>query len=213
MGGQQLLRYVRNDPGQAPVAYLAQAFVFRCFGYSLFAARLVSVASSILSCLAMALLGKLVGFKQWILPGVIFAIVPLQLRYAIEARPYELALLFSIIATMLILKSIGGFSPVSVCCYALVICLGSLTQPYFVFVPATHLLWAALTKGLWHPFTKRLGIAVAVMVFCYLPWYLATKSVLTSPDMKADIGLKTPLTVFKEMMGGGTSPRSLFSLA
>lgn len=202
-GLTQLLHYVANDPGQAPLAYLLQSGIIHCFGYSLYTARALSVLASILSCAGMAQLGRKIELKYWVLPPLIFALVPLQLRYALEARPYELALLLAIFATILALNVAEQHSFKWICCYTVVICLGVLTQPYFVFVPAAHVLWVCVILGFKHPSTIRFGIAFCVMLVFYLPWYIETKTVLMSPGIKSYIGLKTPLVVFRELVGGG----------
>src|SRR6185503_11065200 len=86
------------------------------FGYSVFAVRLPSVVFTVLTCVAVYILAWQANLRAPLLAAVLYAISPLTMRYAVEARPYAQA------------------------------ALGLFTQPYSIFVSVAHLLWVVLVK-------------------------------------------------------------------
>ena len=82
-----------------------------------------------------------------LLAAILYAVSPLTLRYALEARPYAQAACWSAFATVvflsLIRKPTSGKRPR----YAALVALGLFTQPYSIFVPVAHLIWCAYVLG------------------------------------------------------------------
>src|SRR5579872_4013023 len=82
---QELLRWVQVNAGASPLPYLLQRAVVSFLGYSSFAARLPAALCSIASCGVFAVLCfRFLDGGRWI--GVaMFLVLPLQLRYGLEA--------------------------------------------------------------------------------------------------------------------------------
>src|SRR5579872_3848184 len=101
---QELLRWVQVNAGASPLPYLLQRAVVSFLGYSSFAARLPAALCSIASCGVFAVLCfRFLDGGRWI--GVaMFLVLPLQLRYGLEARVYSQGLLFSLVSMWLFLK-------------------------------------------------------------------------------------------------------------
>lgn len=92
---------------------------------------------------------------------MVFALWPLQLRYALEARPYALGLAFTIWATEALLQERA------VLYWILVVCAG-FAQPYAVFIAGAHLLWTFFQK---RSSVKLPAIAIVLAMLTLLPWY------------------------------------------
>jgi hypothetical protein len=87
--GQGFLQQVRATPGGGPLGYILQHWTIAVLNYSAFSARFPSELCSVLSCITLiALAGRLGLRNRWILV-LLWMLLPLQLRYALEARPYS----------------------------------------------------------------------------------------------------------------------------
>src|SRR5450631_4368477 len=134
-----VLDYVPHVSGNVPLNYVIQYASVHLLGFSAFTGRLPSAISSVMACAGIFVLARELGLRRPLLATGIFALFPLQLRYALEARPYELALCLSIWATVAFLRvldrpesmSRGAF-------YGLSIAAGLFTFPYMMFVPLSH---------------------------------------------------------------------------
>src|SRR5579864_1699472 len=89
-----LLRWIPYNIGASPLGYLVQRPFVLAAGPSPFWARLPSAAFSVAGCVAMIGLCRALDLprKTWLFSLLLFAIVPSQFRYAVEARPYSQAL-------------------------------------------------------------------------------------------------------------------------
>ena len=96
----EALQWAARNPGGAPLPYLAQWASLQLLGYSPAAARLPAAASSILAALAFAALLRQLRVRNALLAFAMFLLLPLQLRYGFEARPYSQGLFFSILALL-----------------------------------------------------------------------------------------------------------------
>lgn len=96
------MAYIRVQAGAVPLGYLAQAAAIRIFGLSAFSGRLPSALSSLASCAGVYFLARRAAIRWPLLAAVAFAVCPLQLRYALEARGYALALALSVYSTLLL---------------------------------------------------------------------------------------------------------------
>jgi uncharacterized membrane protein len=139
---RSIIEYASTNPGGAPIWYLTQALATRALGFSAFSARFPAYIASVLSCCGVALLARRFGARSPALCVAVFAMFPLQLRYALEGRPYSEALCLSIWATVAFLRLIERRTVCNGLWYCVLVVLGLYTQPFSVFVAATHAIWA-----------------------------------------------------------------------
>jgi hypothetical protein len=142
-----LLRYVRANPGAVPLGYIVQGAALRMLGVSSFAGRLPSALSSLASCAGVYLLARRAALKWPLLAAVAFIACPLQLRYALEARGYALALALSIYSTLFffLIRENPSFVKFRLL-YAGCVIAGIYTQPYSVFVPFAHIFFTCFDR-------------------------------------------------------------------
>jgi hypothetical protein len=169
---RRLLGWIATIPGGAPLGFLSQRLCLSLFGAAPLVARLPSIAASLLACAGLLIVARQLRLKAGALALVLFALLPLQFRYACEGRPYCQALALSVAATaaFLGLRARPGLKMVAL--YALLLTAAVYTQPFAAFVGIAHLLWCrwSLDRSE-HP--KVLGHAVAanaVAAFAFLPW-------------------------------------------
>ena len=170
-----VLDYVPHVSGNVPLNYVVQFASVHLLGFSAFTGRLPSAIFSVVACAGVFVLAKKMGLRWPLLATAIFALFPLQLRYALEARPYELALCLSIWSTVAFLRVLERPGSVSrAALYALCIIAGLFTFPYMLFVPLAHLAWAGLvsyrTQRRQPLLASALALGIAGLIFA--PWYL-----------------------------------------
>src|SRR5690242_9204730 len=134
-----VLAYVPRVSGNVPLNYVIQFASVHLLGFSAFTGRLPSAISSVVACAGVFVLAKRMGLRRPLLAAGIFALCPLQLRYALEARPYELALCLSVWATVAFLRVLDRPESASRAgLYGLSVAAGLFTFPYILFVPLAH---------------------------------------------------------------------------
>src|SRR5258706_6838373 len=99
----EVIHFVPENPGGVPLGYLVQFAFVHVIGPSRLGARLPSAIFSVLGCWVLAGLAREAGVSRFA-TLLVFAILPIQLRYAVEARPYSQALFFSMLSTWLLLR-------------------------------------------------------------------------------------------------------------
>src|SRR5579862_2105840 len=166
-----LVSYLRTNPGATPLAYLVPGWIIKLLGYSAFTARASSAIFSVAACPAIFLLGRRMGLRAPLLAVAVFALCPLQFRYAMEARPYAMALCFSAWSTVVFLSLRDNPRSLRLTIlYALLTLLGTFTIAFTLFVPVTHLLWTGLRE------TRRLlavcVASIAISGSALAAWYL-----------------------------------------
>ncbi len=197
---------VAHNPGGVPLAYLAENLLVNATGQPLYMARAFSVVCAAGGLASLIWLVRLLGVTGvtggWRQAALIYALLPISLRYAVEARQYGPALALSIGATAslawLDARPVRGKASI----YALVLALGLYTQPYVGFVAAAHLLWA------WRRGCFRFALAgVAAAAVLFLPWYLYARGfwaqAVTEAGYQSSLNWKTPLLIMRELSGGG----------
>ena len=201
-----LLEYIPLNPGASPLGYIAQFFSVHIFGFSALSARLPSVIWSLLACWGVFLLARRMQLRRPMLAVAIFALFPLQLRYALEVRPYELALCLGIWATVAFLRV--AEKPESIprsAVYALTMAGALYTFPFTLFVALAHLLWALLCRR-WRVLLAA-GVAVAAAGLAFAPWYLhyasAWREAVVAGQLKDRIGLRAIPMILREIPGAG----------
>jgi uncharacterized membrane protein len=205
-----LINYVRMNPGAVPLGYLAQAAAIRTFGLSAFSGRLPSALSSLASCVGVYFLARRTVVR-WPLLGVLaFAICPVQLRYALEARGYALALALSICASLLFCLMLEPSRVISFqVLYGLCVLAGVYTQPFSLFVPMAHLAWLSLVAE--RVVRRRLLVSVSLIILLsgllFLPWYVYVSGAwmegITAYHFHGTITLRSIPRVLRELVGMG----------
>jgi uncharacterized membrane protein len=165
-----LLSYSRTTPGATPLAFLVPRWTIHLLGYSVFSARLSSALSSLAACVAIFILGRRLNLRAPLLAVMVFALCPLQFRYALEARPYSLALCLSAWSTV-VFFSLRDHprSSLRALLYGALAITGAFSVAFTLFVPAAHAIWAARNES-----RRLLAIcvgSVAAAGLALIPWY------------------------------------------
>ncbi len=149
---------------------------------------------------------------------MVYAVSPLTVRYALEARPYAQAACWAVFSTVAFLSLIRRPTLGKAAGYAALATAGLYTQPYSIFVPAAHLIWLVLTRSVKEQ-PKAVGLAgsaVAAASLAFLPWFLKThaawQGVLQSGVRFAVTG-KDLLVIPHELMGTGYAGAALTVIA
>lgn len=191
----ELLAWVRKNPGAAPLGYLAQWVVLEIAGFSHFAARLPSLLASAAAGAAMFTLARQAGVQRPQAAVAIFLLIPMQLHYAIEARPYSLSLLLGILATIFFLKD----RPFG---YGVALAAGLYTQPFVFLIAPAHVGWAWFhdRKKFW-----RMGAAAVTAGLLFAPWYVYARShwqeSIGESGFRFTLDWRVPLLLFREISG------------
>jgi 4-amino-4-deoxy-L-arabinose transferase-like glycosyltransferase len=205
-----VLDYVPHVSGNVPLNYVIQFASVHLLGFSAFTGRLPSAICSVMACAGVFVLAKRMGLRWPLLATAIFALFPLQLRYALEARPYELALYLSIWATVAFLRVLdrpGSMSRAAL--YGLCIDAGLFTFPYILFVPLAHFAWAGLvslrTRNRQPLMAVALALGIAGLIFA--PWYLHSaaswRTAVAIGQLKGTIGLRAVPMILRELIAAG----------
>jgi hypothetical protein len=192
-----LMENLRKQQGATPLAFLVPHWFVGMFGVSPLTARLPSILASAASMPALYSLARSAGVA---VPGfavAVFALWPLQLRYALEARPYALALCLGLWLTHAFLKR----SHWSV--YGLLTVAMGLTHPYSLVIPAAHFVWSLLHDR------SRATLPLAALVVTGLalaPWYAHFSAGWREQSALQQLGLRNPravLVFLREISGSG----------
>lgn len=163
-----VIGHLRSAAGGTPLAFLVPHWSMQALGNSPFAGRLPSALASIAACAGVWLLALRSGMRWPLAALAVFAMCPLQFRYAMEARPYALALCLSIWTTVIIVRPWSRWLAVA---YVAIVVASGLTLAYALFVPAGHFLWQLTVRG---ERRKLFLIALAGSLAAGIlgPWYL-----------------------------------------
>lgn len=102
-----LLRMAGNVDGVAGAYYLLMRGWIGIFGDSVTALRLPAALCMAAAAGLTALLGgRLFDIRTGLVAGLLFAVVPSTSRYGQEARPYALATLLAVLATLLLVRAL-----------------------------------------------------------------------------------------------------------
>ena len=205
-----VLDYVPHVSGNVPLNYVVQFASVHLLGFSAFTGRLPSAICSVLACAGVFVLAKRMGLRWPLLATAIFALFPLQLRYALEARPYELALCLSVWATVALLRVVERPESVSrAALYGLSIDAGLFTFPYMLFVPLAHLAWSGLVSFRTQRRQPLLTIAFALGIagLIFVPWYLHSaalwRTAVAIGQLKGAITFHAVSMILRELVAAG----------
>lgn len=210
-----VISYLKAVPGGTPLSLLAPAAAMRLFGDSDFAARLSSALASLATLPGIFWLGRRMGLRSPLLGVAVFALCQMQFRYAMEARPYALALCLSVWATVVFLALLDRpWSAARRVLYVALTLAGGYTLAYSLAVPGAHLAWLVLApsgRDANRATGRRLRpaalAAIAVTGAALLAWYLYMRAgwaeVVAEQRLSAILSWGTPLMVLHELTGAG----------
>ncbi len=198
-------RSSQEMPAGVPLGYLVDFWMIRLFGYSEFIVRLPSVVFTVLTCAAVYILAWQANSRAPLLAAILYAVSPLTIRYALEARPYAQAACWSAFSTVVFLSLVRKPMLGKAARYAALVALGLFTQPYSIFVSVAHLIWVVLVKrnmrAAW-----LAGTAMAVASLAFLPWYLKAHAIwqgAVGSGVRFFVTGKDLLVIPHELMGTG----------
>jgi len=153
-----------------PLYYILLYFWMSLFGQSEVAIRSFSVIFYVLAVFCVYEIFKLILKKnhfQSALYTVLFALNPLLLYYAFEARMYTMLLFFAMASTYFLLKKESRF-------YLLVLVLGLYTHYFMMLVVASQFLFLVLLE--WRnkkQFFKNKFLKLQIIAgLLFLPWFV-----------------------------------------
>lgn len=201
-----LIDYVSGMPGGVPLTYVTQWAVVKLLGYSIYSGRLTSVLASVVAAIGVFALARRLPLRN---PGaavLVYCLLPLQFRYALEARPYGLALCFSVWAAVCFFRLLENRTAGRALAYSLCIVGGLYSQPYTFFVPLAHVMWTLMNRK--KVGAKFTGLIVGLVIgsgVAFLPWYLYEKSVWheTAASYHSVVDWKSGLLIVHELVGAG----------
>ena len=212
----QLMAAIPQNSGGVPLGYIAQFAAVHVLGFSKYSGRLPSALFSAGAVAGVYYLAKSYGRTAAICAAALIALSPLQLRYAVEARPYSQALCLTIWATVLFLVWDARPRWPVFAAYTALIVAGIYTQPYSIFVPISHAVWltsgamSRTTAGTSARATRRrqalwAWAAIIIAGLAFLPWYAFASHAWHESlrEYSFSFGLALPLLVLKELVGAG----------
>jgi len=213
-----VLAFVPRNAGGVPLGYLVDFGMIRLFGYSVFIVRLPSVFFTVLTCVGMYILARQTKLRMPLLAVILYAVSPLNLRYALEARPYAQAACWSVFSTVVFLSLIRRPTFGKAAGYGALVAAGLFTQPYSIFVPVAHLIWLLFTRSVREKSRAILlaGTAVALASLTFLPWYLKAHAAwqgAVNSGVRFVVTGKDLLVIPHELMGTGFIGAALTGIA
>ena len=203
-----VLAFVPGNAGGVPLGYLVDFWMVRLFGYSVFVVRLPSVLFTVATCAGVYILARQTPLHMPVLAVILYAVSPLNVRYALEARPYAQAACWSVFSTVVFLSLIRQPTFGKAAAYAALVAAGLFTQPYSIFVPVAHLIWLLFTGSVQEKSRAIVfaGTAVALASLAFLPWYVKAHSAwqgAVSSGARFYVTGKDLLVIPHELMGTG----------
>jgi len=213
-----LLAFVPRNAGGVPLGYLVDFWMIRLFGYSVFVVRLPPVLFTVATCAGVYVLARQTKLRMPLLAVILYAVSPLNVRYALEARPYAQAACWSVFSTVVFLSLIRQPTFAKAAGYGALVAAGLFTQPYSVFVPVAHLIWLLFTRSVQNKSRVIVlaGTAVAVASLAFLPWYFKAHAAwqgAVSSGARFVVTGKDLLVLPHELMGTGFIGAALTGIA
>lgn len=186
-----LMENLRKQQGASPLAFLIPHWTIGALGLTNFTARMTSVIPAVASLPAVYWLARRAGLAQPMLAVAVFALWPLQFRYALEARPYALALSLGLWLTVALLAEARPWL------YIAITLAMALVHPYSLFIPIAHALWLR---------SRIPVIALAIAVVALMPWYLHFREdwrVVSAEQELSAANWRAPMIFLREIAGSG----------
>jgi hypothetical protein len=169
-GPARVIRAVRLSDTSPPLYYLLLAGWTRLAGTGDPALHLFSVACALATLAVVWLLARRLGTnRDALMAGLLFAVAPVSLYYAVEARMYALLWLASSLTVWLTLRLSDRGGRGTLAAWTLVAAGGLLTHYFYAFVWSACVGWLLLRPGR----AGRGGIllAAAATLLLVAPWY------------------------------------------
>lgn len=202
-----LLRWVLINPGASPLPYLAQRAFVDLFGTSAFVVRLPAALCSMAGAAVFAALCPRFGLRSPLWATAMFLALPLQFRYALEARGYSQGLLCALASLWLLLRARERGTWGAATFYGTSVAVGLYSHPLTILPVFGGLLWMIGEHDA-RSRTKRrvLGAAIAGLL-TFVPWYLLQRQAQEASGTMALYFFSwrqvTPLILLHELSGGG----------
>jgi len=210
-----VLDFVPGNAGGVPLGYLVDFAMIRTFGYSVAAVRFPSILFTVLACAGVFILARQTGLRWPMLAVIAYAVSPMTLRYALEARPYAQAACWSIFASVAFLSLVRRPTIGKTGGYAALVAAGLYAQPYSIFVPVAYLLWLVFAKQESRTILLA-GAAVAAAALSFVPWFVKIHSAwqgAVNSGARFAVNGKDLLVIPHELMGTGYIGAGLTLLA
>ncbi|MGD0363306.1 MAG: glycosyltransferase family 39 protein [Bryobacteraceae bacterium] len=202
-----LLRWVELNPGAAPLPYLAQRAAVDLFGTSTFVVRIPTALCSIAGAVVFAFLSRRFGVRSPALATVMFLALPLQFRYALEARGYSLGLLCALLSLLLFMRARARCTVEAAVLYGLSVALGLYSQPLTILPVFGALFWLIGERRVNSPSKRLILGAAALGMLSYIPWYVLQRQTQEAFGSMAFYFFSwrqvTPGGLLHEVSGGG----------
>lgn len=203
----EVLRNLSRFPAGVPVAYVLEHILQSIAGSSSLVIRAPSIVAGMVTVVSLRLLTNALTSYRSPLAYVLFALLPLQIRYATEARPYELALAAGVVSTLLLHRLYERTTVGRIILYVASSTICLYTQPYAFFVCVAHVVWVCSPVN-WNRRTLMLPIAGAALLSgaLFLPWYLYAHTTwieVVHDAAYGSVSWKTPFLLIREITGGG----------
>jgi hypothetical protein len=200
---------IRETPGAVPVGYEIQRLTLSALGYSTFSARLPSELFSVLALAGILLVAREIRLHSLVFLGLLWAFIPLQLRYAVEGRPYSESLFFSIASTLFLFRLIREPRMLWALFYAASVVAGIYTQPYSLLLQIGLVI--PLLLDLRTSTTRRTLLICFVSLvgagLLFAPWLLWSghqwSVYAEQTGQNLHMSAKLPLVLLREFSGGG----------
>jgi 4-amino-4-deoxy-L-arabinose transferase-like glycosyltransferase len=202
-----LLRWVQMNPGASPLPYLAQRAFVDLLGPSPFVARLPAALCSIAGAAVFAALCKRFGTRSPAWATLLFLALPLQFRYALEARGYSQGLLCALASLLLFLRARQRGTLGAAALYGASVALGLYSQPLTILPVLGALFWAIGERGARSQTNRLVLAAAAAGTLTFIPWYWLQRQALEASGAMAMYFFSwrqaAPLVLLHELSGGG----------
>ena len=202
----QLPHRVAENAGGVPVDYYIRFLFTQALGLSRFSARLPSLLSSLAAALGVFVLAKKSAFRFPLVAVSIFCLLPLQVRYALEARPYEAALAFSVWATVAFRELVFAPAARKAIGWGVLCCLCLYTQPFAFYLCVAHLVWFVLCFRVRANTRLYLYACLPFLaaVLAFLPWQVWQMKIwATQGQQHYSVGAKAIPLILHELTGAG----------
>ncbi len=190
----KFLAWIVQTPGSAPLTYFVQLPLLLIWPHGRLAARFATLIFGIACCFLFLSLAKRFSLKRPELALVLFMFVPIHFRIASEAAPFEVALFFSLAATLSLLDLLKTPGIRGSILYGAFLTLALYTEPYS-FLPAIGYLLFLLRfvnraherRVIW--FALPATVFPAALFFPYYAWAhpQASSSWLSAPASPAGV--------------------------
>jgi mannosyltransferase len=202
-----LLQWVQINPGGSPLPYLAQRGIVDLFGTSPFVVRIPAALCSIAGATVFAALCGRFGIRSPAWATALFLVLPLQFRYALEARGYSQGLLCTLVSLLLLLRARERGTVGAAALYGASVALGLYSQPLTILPVLGGLFWTIGERDETSQSKRLVMGAASIGILAFVPWYVLQRHTQEVAGAMALYFFSwrqvTPLGLLHELSGGG----------